>query len=485
LRAPAGAKRRLTPLQLKATLERALLVDDGQVRESAVWTPLRLHQATSQGILGALNRTTPTSELFSHDATIASSGPLFIEAMAQLSETLVSKALSAAQRLHPCATKSISDSCAMTIVQTVGPRLFRRPLTDDETLTFSQDYQMRLSAMSRSDSLAMVLRRMVLSAYTAFRFEIPESDGHLSDYALADWLSFTLTDAPASAQLFLAAASGQLHTESDVRREASALLSSLQTAPALERFAAEWLPYEESWTLKGKPAVTNAAQARARAEQAYRETTRAFFAEEDNTLASLLASERGEINADLAQWYGVPFAPPSGSQWARVQLPPNRSGFLQRPGFLAALTGTTSRALFIRERLLCTPVSLPPGNVNTNLDEVTTDLEREAGRPLSPREVRQKHMGNPACSGCHSKIDPLGFPLDGFDEEGAPRKTFGGFPVETQGALLDTDVDGPVADGKALSVRLSTSQNAARCVSQHVFSIRECAASKRRRCLRG
>ena len=42
-------------------------------------------------------------------------------------------------------------------------------------------------------------------------------------------------------------------------------------------------------------------------------------------------------------------------------------------------------------------------------------FEEEAGEPLSPREVRARHLGDPVCAGCHAQTDPLGYPFDAFD----------------------------------------------------------------------
>jgi hypothetical protein len=64
----------------------------------------------------------------------------------------------------------------------------------------------------------------------------------------------------------------------------------------------------------------------------------------------------------------------------------------------------------------------------------------------------EAHRANPACSGCHKLMDPLGFAMENFDAVGHWRTTSeAGTPVDASGELLDgTKVDGPVTLRNAL-----------------------------------
>jgi hypothetical protein len=53
------------------------------------------------------------------------------------------------------------------------------------------------------------------------------------------------------------------------------------------------------------------------------------------------------------------------------------------------------------------------------------------------RERLTLHRANPACAGCHARIDPIGFPLENFDALGRWRDTDGGKPVDATGELAD------------------------------------------------
>jgi hypothetical protein len=77
--------------------------------------------------------------------------------------------------------------------------------------------------------------------------------------------------------------------------------------------------------------------------------------------------------------------------------------------------------------------------------------EREGGKILSMRERMEEHRNNPACSGCHSIMDPIGFAMENFDAVGAWRSHEARVPIDASGQLLDgTKVDGIVELRKAL-----------------------------------
>ena len=49
----------------------------------------------------------------------------------------------------------------------------------------------------------------------------------------------------------------------------------------------------------------------------------------------------------------------------------------------------------------------------------------------------EKHRSNPACTGCHQRMDPLGFALENFDGLGKWRTTADGETVNASAALPD------------------------------------------------
>jgi Protein of unknown function (DUF1585)/Protein of unknown function (DUF1588) len=59
------------------------------------------------------------------------------------------------------------------------------------------------------------------------------------------------------------------------------------------------------------------------------------------------------------------------------------------------------------------------------------------GSTASVRQRLESHRANPACAGCHSRLDPLGFGLENYDAIGRWRTTDGNIPVDSAGVLPD------------------------------------------------
>jgi len=72
--------------------------------------------------------------------------------------------------------------------------------------------------------------------------------------------------------------------------------------------------------------------------------------------------------------------------------------------------------------------------------------DETATEGLTVRQLVARHTSDPRCSGCHRKIDPFGFALEGFDAIGRRRATdLGNRPVDTK----TRTPDGQAIDGLA------------------------------------
>src|SRR5206468_1195408 len=80
------------------------------------------------------------------------------------------------------------------------------------------------------------------------------------------------------------------------------------------------------------------------------------------------------------------------------------------------------------------------------------------------------HRALPACAGCHTLLEPIGFAFESYDAIGRFRATEGGRPVDSSGQLVGTaDADGPLADAVDLSRRLAQSQDVRGCVAKQWY----------------
>jgi hypothetical protein len=79
-------------------------------------------------------------------------------------------------------------------------------------------------------------------------------------------------------------------------------------------------------------------------------------------------------------------------------------------------TSPVLRGAWVLDRLIGTPPTPPPPNVNTDLSV------RLGEAPTTVRARLEKHRTNPTCQGCHGLIDPPGLALENFDVTGRWRE---------------------------------------------------------------
>ena len=89
-----------------------------------------------------------------------------------------------------------------------------------------------------------------------------------------------------------------------------------------------------------------------------------------------------------------------------------RIGLLGQPGWLALLaspdqSSPVRRGVFVLRNLLCVQIGQPPANAN---------IVPPPPKPGSTTRQRfDQHAQSAACSGCHNMIDPIGFAMEHFD----------------------------------------------------------------------
>jgi hypothetical protein len=153
----------------------------------------------------------------------------------------------------------------------------------------------------------------------------------------------------------------------------------------------------------------------------------------------------------------------SGGELMRVTLPPERRGILSLAGVLALRaqpidTSPTQRGLFIRTHLLCEHIPPPPPGVETTLPP-------PGGEIRTTRDRVERHMSDDECAGCHSRMDPLGLPLEHFDGIGMYRPDHDGIAIDASG-----DLDGVTFDGAiGLADTLAADQRVSDCIVRQMF----------------
>src|SRR6185312_13777440 len=111
-------------------------------------------------------------------------------------------------------------------------------------------------------------------------------------------------------------------------------------------------------------------------------------------------------------------------------------------------TSPTIRGKYLLENILAAPMPAPPPNIPA-LEESNKD-----NKPMSVRQMLEKHRANAVCASCHASMDPLGLSLENYDAIDQWRTTDAGNKIDASGVLLDgTKVDGARALRDALTAQ--------------------------------
>ncbi len=327
-------------------------------------------------------------------------------------------------RIVSCA--AVDDaSCVASILQQTGLRLFRRPLTADEVVTYSKVYGVaRTQGDDHAASVRLMVQALLASAEFLYRIEFDASptaaDKHaVSAFELASRLSYFLWSSAPDDKLLVAAANDSLVKEDVLHAAVDYMLSDPRSNRLVSNFAGQWLGARRVADHPTSPEVYpswSQAIAYAAAEEMY-----LFFNEflrSPRPWTEFMTADVNFVNAPLAEHYGMP-APATGT--VRLEgVDDGRVGFAGLTGFLAMSspdrrTSPTVRGRWLLANLMCSEPPPPPPNV--------PELANKSNSS-NVRDVLEQHRANPACAGCHSLFDPFGLALEQYDGIGKFRTAY-------------------------------------------------------------
>ena len=364
------------------------------------------------------------------------------------------------RKIFTCRPDSTSAAlpCAREIVDRLGSQAYRRPLSSANLDALMSLYEAGTTEGGFESGVRMALEGILASPHFVFRFEEPPVDADsgvdfpVSDLALASRLSFFLWARGPDSELIRVASEGRLLDPAELERQVRRMLADPRAEALATRFASQWLRLSD---LDGiHPDVRIYPDFDEQLKRAMRRETELLFynlVKDDRSLLELFTADYTFVNERLAKHYGVPNV--AGTEFRRVPSPDEqRRGLLGQSSILtltshASWTSPVLRGKWVMEVLLGSPPPPPPPNV-PELEETSA---AEGGRRLTVRERMEQHRASPACSSCHSVIDPLGLALENFDVTGAWRIKDNGAPVDAAGELYDgTAVSSPADLREAL-----------------------------------
>jgi hypothetical protein len=317
-----------------------------------------------------------------------------------------------------------------------GEKAWRRPLTEKEQ-----------ASLRAFDPRLMLVRVLISPAFLYRGEKVLAKTGPVSPQELATRLSYFLWSSAPDEEL----------RSSDLIDQTRRMLKSDKVRRLALEFGCQYLHVRDVATLDEKSERHFPSFLDLR-DDMQEEVTRFFIdlIQNNRSILSLLDADHTFVNAALAKHYESGFPTDSENSqiknsekqsagslnlreidsWKRIDgiQARGRGGIL---GFAATLakqagasrTSAILRGTWLTEVVLGEKLPIPPKGVPV--------LPEEAPANLTERQLIERHSRDQNCMGCHKRIDPYGFALEGFDAIGRARQ------ADTKTVLPDgTAVDG-------------------------------------------
>ena len=325
-------------------------------------------------------------------------------------------------------------ACATALISNFGQEAFRQPLDSSVISRLTATYNSVNSSWGHEEGLKAVIESILMAPQASYRFEVGTAGAgglhQLGQYEIASVLSYMFTASPPDAELYRAAAAGELSDPANRESQATRLMASEQFIDLGTEFILSWLGIKNIEGVTKDPNIFPSftaglkssfkAEARLFTEAAYRD---------DASPKVFLNGKYTFLDSTLASYYGIP----ANGDWGRVSLEGTpRSGIFSQGAFTASHSlplhsSPIQRGVVLATRVMCQHLPEPPIDV--------APLEAIDGQNLSQRQKVTEHSSNPSCRGCHQFIDPYGFSLENFDGVGQFQTVDNGHPVDASGEL--------------------------------------------------
>ena len=343
---------------------------------------------------------------------------------------------------EPGASTTTEIACARRILQTLTRRAYRRPSTAADVDRLLPFYTAGRAEGGFDVGVERALERVLVSPQFLFRIESQPANVaagtayRISDLELASRLSFFLWSSIPDDELLDAAIAGRLKNNVTLEQQVKRMLADPRSESMVSNFASQWLYLRD---IEAKvPDEILFPDFDETLRTAFQRETELFIdsiLRDNRSVIDLLTANYTFLNERLAKHYGIPNI--QGSYYRRVTFPPDspRGGLLGQGSILAVTSYATRtspvlRGKWVLENLMSAPPPPPPPNVPALKTEGP-----EPGQALTMREAMTQHRANPACAGCHARMDPIGFSMENFDALGKWRDRDAGSPIDASGVL--------------------------------------------------
>ncbi|HEY0961052.1 MAG TPA: DUF1592 domain-containing protein [Pseudomonadales bacterium] len=330
------------------------------------------------------------------------------------------------EKLFICMPQAADEEadCARRIIGNLATRAWRRPVNDDDIALLMPFYERgRATAGGFDAGIEQAVVAVLATPDFLYRGISPNKDiGEeqqfaLTDQELATRLSFFLWGQGPDETLLALASEGRLRDDAVLAEQVQRMLADRRAQTLVDNFALRWLNLDDPLAVDVDPNLFPSFRGQLRLD--FAEELRLFLGSillDDRPVHELLSANHTYLNDRLARHYGITTV--FGSQFRRVELDDERRfGLLGKAAVLLRTsygdrTSPVLRGAWVLEKLMGTPPTPPPPNVET-------DLSVAAGEKATTVRARlEQHREKPGCNQCHGVIDPIGLALENFTVTG-------------------------------------------------------------------
>ncbi|MBE2285168.1 MAG: DUF1592 domain-containing protein [Prosthecobacter sp.] len=356
----------------------------------------------------------------------------------------------------------IDNAALPALVEKLGTRLFRRPMTGGEKSKWTGVASLGIKeGLQPLDTLSYVLRGMLVSPAFLFRSapqpvgEVRSGIALIDEHSLASRLSYFLWAAPPDDRLLQLAAKGELRK--NLAAEFKRMIGDWRSYSLTEDFAGQWLQLRDM-DIVG-PDTRRFPDWKGGIASLMKKESQTFFGHilNDNlSVIEFLNADYTYLNDKLARFYDIKGV--KGDKFQKVSLQGTPRGGILTHGSILTLTSTPTRTSpvkrgkYLLENILGTPPPPAPGGV-APLDE-----KKAAFGKLTLRQQLEEHRSNASCAGCHAFLDPMGLAFENYDAIGRWRDQDKKLPIDASGSLVRGQAFQNLVELRALLVREMSDQ---------------------------
>lgn len=328
-------------------------------------------------------------------------------------------------------------------------RAWRRPLTEKEKSALRAFYQKTLAGDSdHVRAIRTLIASILVAPEFLYKLEQPGGSaiklastsgaalapGTLSNWEIASRMSFFIWSSIPDEELRRAARAGELSDTKHLHEQTLRMLADPKARRMATEFFGQWLGFYHFDQFKGVDTSRFPEFTQEVKSSMYDEAVSFFeyIVRNNRPVSELLNAKYDFLNAPLAKYYGISKEIKSKTEVEKVDNADSfhRGGLLRLGAVLTATsaplrTSPVRRGDWVLRRILGIAVPPPPPDAGS----IPADPKLFGG--LSVRERLQVHKRNATCATCHTRIDPLGFPLEHYDSTGRWREKY------TEGQNID------------------------------------------------